>query len=100
VSDDGTLAEARDGRIFASAPDAIAGRIEIRGLGIVRLPAIAQVPVILCIVLDEAVERMPEETLPVRTIEGIDLPVLALDPFEHSAPIKVEKALRLYGLKS
>jgi hypothetical protein len=46
------------------------------------------------------VERMPEETLPVRTIEGIDLPVLALDPFEHSAPIKVEKALRLYGLKS
>jgi serine kinase of HPr protein (carbohydrate metabolism regulator) len=99
VSDDGTLAEARDGRLFASAPDAIAGRIEIRGLGIVRLPAIAQVPVLLCIVLDEAVQRMPEEILPVRTIEGIDLPVLALDPFEHSAPIKVEKAMTLYGIK-
>jgi hypothetical protein len=41
---------------------------------------------------------MPEEPLPVRVIEGLTLPLLALDPFEGSAPVKVEKALLLYGL--
>jgi serine kinase of HPr protein (carbohydrate metabolism regulator) len=99
VSDDGTLLEAREGRAYARAPESIAGRMEVRGLGIIPLPALADVPVALCIVLDAAMERMPEEILPVRTIEGIDIPVLALDPFENSAPVKVEKALMIYGLK-
>jgi serine kinase of HPr protein (carbohydrate metabolism regulator) len=99
VSDDGTLLEARNGRAYASAPESIAGRMEVRGLGIIPLPALADVPVALCIVLDAAMERMPEEILPVRAIEGIDIPVLALDPFENSAPVKVEKALMIYGLK-
>jgi serine kinase of HPr protein (carbohydrate metabolism regulator) len=99
VSDDGTLLEARNGRAYAGAPESIAGRMEVRGLGIIPLPALADVPVALCIVLDAAMERMPEEILPVRAIEGIDIPVLALDPFENSAPVKVEKALMIYGLK-
>jgi serine kinase of HPr protein (carbohydrate metabolism regulator) len=99
VSDDGTLLEARNGRAYAGAPESIAGRMEVRGLGIIPLPALADVPVALCIVLDAAMERMPEEILPVRPIEGIDIPVLALDPFENSAPVKVEKALMIYGLK-
>ncbi len=99
VSDDGTLLEARNGRAYAGAPESIAGRMEVRGLGIIPLPALADVPVALCIVLDAAMERMPEEILPLRPIEGIDIPVLALDPFENSAPVKVEKALMIYGLK-
>jgi hypothetical protein len=36
--------------------------------------------------------------LPVRVIEGLTLPNIALDPFQASAPVKVEKALSLYGL--
>jgi serine kinase of HPr protein (carbohydrate metabolism regulator) len=99
VSDDGTIVAARGGRVFASAPDTIAGRIEVRGLGILELPSIPETPLALCIALDQPVPRMPDEILPVRTIEGIDIPLLALDPWENSAPVKVEKALLLYGLK-
>ncbi len=99
VSDDGTIVEARAGTLYASAPATIVGKIEIRGLGILEMPAIPQAPLTLCVALDEPVPRMPDELLPTRTIEGIALPLLALDPFESSAPVKVEKALLLYGLK-
>jgi hypothetical protein len=99
VSDDGTVVEPHDGTLYASAPATIAGKIEIRGLGIVEMPTVPDAPLALCIALDEPVARMPDEILPTRTIEGIALPLLALDAFESSAPVKVEKALLLYGLK-
>ena len=98
VSDDGTLVEARDGRLFGSAPATIAGRIEVRGIGIVELPARAAVPVALIVALDQPVPRMPDEVLPTRAIEGVALPLIALAPFDASTPVKVEKALLLYGL--
>jgi hypothetical protein len=98
VGDDGIVVEARDGRLLARAGPNIAGQIEVRGLGILTTPAIAEAPLALAIALDQPVPRMPEETLPVRVIEGLTLPLLALDPFEGSAPVKVEKALLLYGL--
>jgi hypothetical protein len=50
------------------------------------------------IALDQPVPRMPPESLPMRVIEGLTLPIIALDAFEASAPVKVEKALVLYGL--
>jgi hypothetical protein len=100
VGDDGIIVEARDGRLLARAGPNIAGQIEVRGLGILTTPAIAEAPLALAIALDQPVPRMPEETLPVRVIEGLTLPLLALDPFEGSAPVKVEKALLLYGLAS
>ena len=98
VSDDGTAVEARDGRLYASSGPNIAGRIEVRGLGIVAKPARAEAPLALAVVLDQAVPRMPAETLPVRLIEGVALPLLALAPFESSAPVKLEQGLILYGL--
>jgi hypothetical protein len=98
VSDDGTIVTARDGTLYASAPATIAGKLEIRGLGIVELAAIAEAPLAIAFALDQPAPRMPEEILPVLTIAGIGLPLLALDPFESSAPVKVEKALVLYGL--
>jgi hypothetical protein len=98
VGDDGIIVEARDGRLLARAGPNIAGQIEVRGLGILTTPAIAEAPLALAIALDQPVPRMPEETLPVRVIEGLTLPLLALDPFEGSAPVKVEKALLLDGL--
>ena len=48
--------------------------------------------------VDQAPPRMPEEQLPTRRFDGIAIPLLALDPHAASAPIKVEKALALYGL--
>lgn len=95
VSDDGTIVTARGGRLIASAPATIAGLIEARGLAILARPALAMVPLALCLALDQAPVRLPDAPLPTRLIAGIALPLLALAPFEASAPIKVEQALFL-----
>jgi serine kinase of HPr protein (carbohydrate metabolism regulator) len=98
IGDDGVVVEARDGRLYARPGPNIDGQMEVRGLGILSFPALAEAPLALMIALDQPVPRMPDELLPVRVIEGLTLPMIALDPFEASAPVKVEKALMLYGL--
>jgi HPr kinase/phosphorylase len=98
IGDDGVVVAARDGRLMAHPGPNIEGQIEVRGLGILAVDHHAEVPLALCIALDQPVPRMPDEYLPMRLIEGLGLPVIALDPFEASAPVKVEKALALYGL--
>ena len=86
----------RDGnRLLASAPPTIAGRIEVRGVGIVAAPAAAGVPVAMAFDLETHPVRLPEPAT--RDIAGVSLPCLALAPFEASAPLKVEAALRALG---
>jgi hypothetical protein len=98
VGDDGVVVEARDGRLIASPGPNIEGQMEVRGLGILSLPFAEEAPLALAVALDQPVPRMPDELLPVRVIEGLTLPLIALAPFEASTPVKVEKALLLYGL--
>ena len=97
VSDDQVALTARDGLILADAPPAIAGMIEVRGLGIVAMPHRAPMPVALLIDLAFTLERMPEDQS--HTLLDIELPLVALDPFELSAPLKAELALERRGLK-
>jgi hypothetical protein len=75
----------------------IAGKIELRGVGILEYPAVRDVPVALFIDLDLATVRLPEDA-ETRMVAGIAIPVVGLDAREPSAPIKVEAALRLLGL--
>lgn len=91
VADDYTeLAREGDGLVAAS-PATIAGRMEVRGIGIVDWPYRVVAPVALVVLLAEEDERMPEP----RTVEiaGISLPQVVVDPRWPSAPIKVEWAL-------
>jgi serine kinase of HPr protein (carbohydrate metabolism regulator) len=95
VADDYTDVSARDGALLASAPEAIRGLLEVRGLGIVRLDWLAAAPIVAAIELVPAAEvpRMPEaDTL---LLLGIGLPRFRLAAFEASAPAKVRLALRL-----
>jgi serine kinase of HPr protein (carbohydrate metabolism regulator) len=92
VSDDQTLVVRAGKLLLARAPATIAGRIEVRGIGIVAMPHVDDVPVGLLVRVDGAVERMPERRA--RKIAGIDVRQFAVDPFHASAPIKVELALR------
>jgi serine kinase of HPr protein (carbohydrate metabolism regulator) len=96
VSDDYTILRAGNGRLFASAPATIAGKIEVRGVGIVEMEALAQAPVCLFIDLDTSPERLPEA----RTVTLLhkSVPALGLEALEGSGAIKVETALRLFGL--
>lgn len=96
VSDDYTELRADGARLLATAPATIAGRIELRGVGIVTRPYVREVPVALLIDLGCAPERMPEPVK--RLIEGIAIPAIGLNGLEPSAPIKVEAALASFGL--
>lgn len=100
VSDDGTVVEARGGGLFARPSPNIAGKIEVRGIGILEMPHRAEASMALWVALDEAPVRMPDKPLPTLMIEDIAIPLIALAPFEASAPLKVEQALRVYGLAS
>ena len=92
VSDDYTVLSVTGDGLIATAPPTIAGRIEIRGLGIVAMPHRASAAVAMIVRLDVTVERMPEERH--ETVVGVTLPAITLDPREASAPIKLEIALR------
>jgi serine kinase of HPr protein (carbohydrate metabolism regulator) len=93
VSDDYTVLARTDGELIASAPVTIAGQIEIRGLGIIRLPHIDHVGVALLVRLTEKPERMPMDEQ-MRRIAGVDIREVAIDARSASAAIKVERALR------
>jgi len=93
ISDDYTLVQRVEGQLRATAPATIAGRLEVRGLGIMNMPHAAQAPVALLIDLFDTVDRMPLEPLH-RALAGVQVPVTKIAPREPSAPIKVELALR------
>ena len=93
VADDQVLLEAVDGRLIARAPAPIAGKLEVRGIGIVPVATAPAAPVALIadLVAADAVERLPEPER--ETILGVALPRMALAPFEVSAPTKLRLAL-------
>lgn len=95
VADDQVLLELRDGRVMARPPEALAGRIEVRGIGIVSLPWRAEAELRLAIRLSNAadVPRMPPLTPETVTLAGVALPVFKLAPFEASAPWKLRLAI-------
>lgn len=97
VSDDYVFIRREGTRLFASAPPLLAGKIEIRGLGIVEMPYVDDMPVALIVSVGEPVERLPEDGR-AQNLIGIHVPHVALAALEQSAPIKVEQALKLKGL--
>ena len=96
VADDQVLVTAgADGKLVASPPPTIAGRIEVRGLGIMEMPFLAQAELVLVcdLVGGEDVPRMPIDAEALTVIAGLPVPTLKLAPFEASAPIKLKMAL-------
>jgi HPr kinase/phosphorylase len=83
-------------RLLARAPDALAGLIEVRSIGIVSVAEtcdIAEVALIVDLVAPAEVERMPD---PQQTdLLGLTRPLVRLAPFEASAPVKLAVALAL-----
>lgn len=101
VSDDQVLIDRIGETIRARAPVTIAGQMEIRGLGIMPVPAICDpVPVTLVVNLEPSsvIERLPDPW-PETNLLGVPLPELSLNPFEASAPLKLMLALSSPALR-
>jgi hypothetical protein len=92
ISDDYTLLVRSGDVLLARNPGAMAGKLEVRGLGIMTMPHVDDVAVSLVVRLGGEPMRMPEWR--VRRIAGIPVREVALDAFQASAPIKVEMTLR------
>ena len=82
VGDDRVEVEPVAGRLLVRPAPAVAGLIEVRGLGIRRLPyeAVAVVGLVVELAAADA-QRFPEERLRI-TIDGIPLARLAIAPAE------------------
>jgi HPr kinase/phosphorylase len=98
VADDQTLLERLGEEVSLRAPPSIAGQMEVRGLGIVRVPAIAAAPLRLVVDLvpRDAVERLPERRR--CELAGALVPLLALDPFAVSAVAKLRLAVKALAM--
>ena len=94
VADDQVIIERTFDGLRAWPPEAIAGRIEVRGLGIVAMPHIASATVTLAVQLVEGqeIERLPDSAASAQFL-GWDVPILRVSPFEASAHLKVLLAL-------
>lgn len=95
VADDQIFVEARGEALLASVPQAIAGKLEVRGIGIIGLPYVAEAELVLAVdlVAPQDVARMPPEPWEQTMIAGRSLPCIALAPFQASAPLKLKLAL-------
>jgi len=94
VSDDQVVLRRDASGIMVSPPPTIAGRLEVRGVGIVEVEHVgaARLALVVDLVEPAAVERLPQERHCL--IDDVRIPVLRLAPFEASAPLKLLLCLR------
>ncbi len=93
VADDQTRLTLWGDEVRLSCPAAIAGLLEVRGLGILRLPYRAAAPLRLVVdlVAEQDIERLPDPDW--ATLLGRALPRLRLCPWQASATAKVRLAV-------
>ena len=97
VSDDQTIVRKTGTRLVASAPPTIKGKLEIRGVGIVTMDNVDDVPVALVVELTSDIQRLPDDSRE-RPVLGIKVPLISVDAMTASAASKVALALDRLGL--
>jgi serine kinase of HPr protein (carbohydrate metabolism regulator) len=98
VSDDQTIVKKSDSNLCASAPATIRGKLEIRGVGIVDMDSVDDVPVALVVELTSDIQRLPDDSRE-RPLLGVGVPLISVDAMTASAASKVAVALDRLGLK-
>lgn len=98
VSDDRTIVRKDGDKLIATAPERIRGKLEIRGVGIVDMPTVADARVALVVELTSDIQRLPDDSRE-RKILGAGVPLISVDAMTASAPSKVALALDRLGLK-
>lgn len=93
VADDRSVLRREGKAVVARAPDNIAGLLEVRGIGVVRVAAQAFVEISLAVDLGATPERHPNPEF--ATFLGISIPLLRLHAFEPATPAKIRLAVRV-----
>jgi serine kinase of HPr protein (carbohydrate metabolism regulator) len=94
LADDQALLRRADNRVLVRAPATIAGLIEVRGVGVVRVDCLDEAPLALVVDLAPSaqIERIPDNRF--EEVLGLAIPLIALMPFEASAAAKLRLACR------
>ena len=94
VADDQVWLIRNGERILARPHEKLRGRMEVRGIGIVEIKSLAEADLALVVDLAPAgaIERVPEVGATTGLL-GVEVPRIALFPWEASAPIKLAIAL-------
>ncbi len=100
VADDQVQLRLSEGHVIASAPPALAGKLEIRGLGITTVPFAAATGIGLVVDLGsrDSIIRMPENEALSVVLCGVRLPRLVMTAEAADAAAKVRAALGHFGL--
>ena len=98
ISDDQTIVRKDDGRLVAAAPPTIDGKLEIRGIGIVDMETVSDIPVALVVELTSDMQRLPDDSRQ-RLLLDVRVPLINVDAMTASAPSKIAVALDRFGLK-
>jgi len=100
VADDQVELRRAGGRVLVRAPAALAGLVEVRGVGILRLEPLREAALAMCVDLvpSAEVERLPE--IRCEDVLGLAVPSIAISPFEASAAAKLRFALRAFSADS
>ena len=93
ISDDVVFLETRDNAPILTVAPNIAGKIEVRGVGIANVDFLASAPLRLVVKFVDVPDRLPEDVAHTNIGDYV-VPVSKLNPFEQSSAIKVEYALR------
>ncbi len=96
VGDDGVLLELRGERVWALPPPTIAGLLEIRNVGLARMPA-EPAPLALVLRLEPEAPRYVEAAEQIE-LAGVALSLIRLWPEAPVLPLRAEWALRMHGL--
>jgi serine kinase of HPr protein (carbohydrate metabolism regulator) len=97
IGDDGVLIENRAGRLVAKPHPHTRGLLEVRNLGLLRLPVLEHATVALVVRLEESAPRFVEQAECV--IRGeLAIPMLRISPVGPVVHLKVELALARFGL--
>ncbi len=94
VADDRTDLNISENKIIASAPKNISGLLEVRGVGILKMPVTPQTTVKLAVVLASSpmeIERLPQNKF--YDFGGVKVRQIKLCAFEASAADKIIAAL-------
>jgi serine kinase of HPr protein (carbohydrate metabolism regulator) len=95
VADDQVKLSLADNHLIAEAPPVLAGFLEIRGLGIMRVPYLPSVRIGLAVQLrkQNAIERLPDLAAQHYRALGIAIPLIEIDAAAASAPARVRAAV-------
>ncbi|WP_417459687.1 HPr kinase/phosphorylase [Kordiimonas sp.] len=94
IADDQVLLRQGSRGLVATAPDRIYGLVEVRGLGIVSIPAakFSLVKLVVDLVPHDDIPRLPEKEM--IAVAGVQVPRISLHAFDIATPVKIELALK------